>query len=221
MFTTNPATDRAKILHSDYSKIQFLKHTKHIIAFSLENTVIVRKIKICLLPMLLIFIDSQTIFLCLTSYTMKNRDDSCLKSQGLPSQMTMGGDSFLKLVLLHCTPSHLYIRTSARREFLYIAIKKAKFFLFSHKKREEFAFGCDLLREKGKSVSQLWCSSCSLSPQNFEEPVRTLENPSPAPSALFGKQKTANAVHEGEHLLLFPLPPPFFLSTCLISLPKL
>lgn len=50
--------------------------------------------------MLLIF-DSQTIFLrSLNSYTMemKNKDDSRLKSQGLPSQMTVGGNSFLKLV---------------------------------------------------------------------------------------------------------------------------
>lgn len=40
----NQAVDSAKVLLYDYNKIQFLKHTKNIISFSLEDTVKLFKI---------------------------------------------------------------------------------------------------------------------------------------------------------------------------------
>lgn len=40
---------------------------------------------------------------------MQNRDGSCLKPQGFPSQKAMGGDTFLKCALpVICVSEHLH-----------------------------------------------------------------------------------------------------------------
>lgn len=62
---------------------------------------------------------------------MKNRDDSCLKSQGLPSQMTMGGGSFLKLVFfLSAYPVICVSECLQRENFFKMQIRKPNFFFF-------------------------------------------------------------------------------------------
>lgn len=123
------------------------------------------------------------------------------------------GTVFLNLYFLSAHPVICISEHLQRQNFFKLQIRKPNSFCLVTKKREEFAFGCELLKEKGKDISQLWCSSCWLSSQNFEKPVGTLEKTSPSPRTLLGRQKTANIVHDKEHLL-FPQPPspppPFF-----------
>lgn len=168
---------------------------------SLEKTVLVQKM------------DTLAPHLCWVQncfhYTvkMKTRAGSCWKPQGPPTQMTMGGNSSLKLVFSKSTPSSV-CRTSARTEFLRITNKKAQCFLLSHKEGRNLRLDVSSRRRGNVCYPALVLLLLAV-PTELWKAWKNFRNPLCSPSTLLGRQNSATAVHQQEHLLLLP-PPTFF-----------
>lgn len=142
-------------------------------------------------------------------YTVKTNTGagSCWKPHGPPTQMAMGGNSFLTCIFYEhtqfCLSEHLQGQSFSRWQ-----IRKPTAFCLVTKKGGI----CIWMWAPRRTGNECVLPSSGAPPADW--PHRTSESlkglgkaPSPAHSTLSGRQNPANALHQEEHLLLLPLPP--------------